>query len=644
MRLLVDIYDASGNRQGDGPIVTAKSVNVTRVLDGIGTLAVDFPGTDKRALDLIANKRRAHVFLDPERGTGMRELGQLIIEKIGAKDQSGGYVKTIDGPDNLGELKFTTTRRGRKYEAQTVQAIVDDLLGLTTGWVRSGTATQTVSARFDGASILKAIQSIVQGQGLHFRQAATFGTLEIGAFGDSATLDTGEALTVVNRETAPPDLYDSDDLLLIDSLTLVEDSEDLINWLEPLGAGEGDAALTLEKSTRSIATGYAYDIQTEAGPDGRTVYYIADSASVSAYGQVEKTGTFKEITLTDTTETAQVAAANALYDMAAAWLARYAQKYDSYSLTVRKPAVNLLPGDKIRVRDLFRVIDQWGDLVDVRSINADFWIMRVAETVGQANEVQLQIASVDRVEQDSAQVVLGALEDIRIQNVSIKPYFSHYTFNEAFEVDSTHSATFELVLTNKVQAINQVLLRIVTTPFRATASAAASGGGATSGAGGDHYHQYGLVVDTTSPGGSNKRIALGYNASGSGDPDATPLTTAYIYTQTTIPNGSRLWTTSGSGDHTHSTPNHTHDLSYGINDDTDYPDHVSVTVNGTSVASNLDTGGTGLDQTIDITDEINGAANLQQAHSIVVACTGGQGLVKITLDVFETIQSVSKYS
>jgi hypothetical protein len=78
---------------------------------------------------------------------------------------------------------------------------------------------------------------------------------------------------------------------------------------------------------------------------------------------------------------------------------------------------------------------------------------------------------------------------------------------------------------------------------------------------------------------------------------------------------------------------------YGIYKDTDYPDNVDIDVNGTQVANNLDSGGTGLtNYSIDITDEIvNKVGGFRADHTITVSCGGGQGEVRIQIIVQDAI-------
>lgn len=634
MRLLVDIYDAAGERLGDGPITTAISASVTRALDGAGSISIQFPEADARVHDLIAPKRRAHLLVDHEDGTPIREVGRLIIEKSKLKQGKSGFTRSIDGPDNLGELKFTNVRRGRVFNGATVQAVVDALLGLTSGWSRGGAAANLVSARFDGASILKALVALVEQQGIHFRQNPLY-SVEIGSFGQS------NGLTVVNRETAPPELYHNDAILLIDSLTLDEDSEDIVNWLEPIGAGEGDAAITLEKAmaTRTTALGYPYAIQTETGPDGRTLYFLKDQASINSYGQVELVGDFNQIVPVGTAEADQVAIAEALYDAAAAHLARYKDPYVSYGLTVRKTRENLLPGDKIRLQDKFRVVDDNGNIVDIIDVNADFWILEVMENFGvSGNPVQLKIASVDRVARGEADIVVGAIESINIANLSVRGYFSHNSWVDAFDIDPTHGVRFELNITERTQSIVLCTVRLVTMPFRANAVGAKAGGSSveTSDATA-HKHTF-ASPDATYGGGFTTRQFRCWD----------PIANDYTYFQLPVSGGATVihQTLNESPDHTHDVtiPAHTHPQDYGIFDDTDYPDHIGLIVNGTAHTTGLDASGAGLDQTFDVTALIVAETPLQQVHTIDIQCTGGQGRAKVFVEVWEIIQSVSVFA
>jgi hypothetical protein len=641
MKLWVDIYGANGTRLGPGPVRNVISADVTRVLDGAGSIGFDVPGTDSAATKLIENKRRFRLFVEQE--GQIRELGRGIVEKIGAKDSAGGWTRTIDGPDNLAELKYENVLMGRKYDAQHVQVVIDDLLALTSGWTRYGDNSNPISARFDGTSILGALQGIIKQQGIHLRQRSA-GVVEIG------TLGVSSGLRAVN--VTRPTYTRNDKRLKIETLTQTDDSEDLVNWLLPLGGGRGDAALSLELSTR---TG-PYQILNTTGPDGRTLHYLQHGDSIARYGRVMKVGTFKDIVPITNAIADQIAAANALYDMAAAWLDRYAVKYTSYGLTVRDVRVNILPGDKIRLRYVGRINDGKGNLVDYRNIDEDMWVLEVRENYS-ANGVAttLKVATIDRYEQDNTEVVIGALEELRINNVAVDSYPTKAPYVYTRALDSTHDAEIPLEFDNATAKLVRCNMRLLTRPFRATSKGAASGGGSTTGSGGSavqtsagggtHNHRVGVFSGTASGGTTREYLVRSSNGGSSFN--------MYVPTNS----ASDMWTHDAAADHTHdvsipshthTTPAHTHPPDYGIEDDSLYPDTVRIAIDGTDYTTALGgpwgVGGTAVNEQLEISTQINALGNLQSRHTITISCDSGQGEVEATLIPVEIIQSISVFS
>ncbi len=99
-----------------------------------------------------------------------------------------------------------------------------------------------------------------------------------------------------------------------------------------------------------------------------------------------------------------------------------------------------------------------------------------------------------------------------------------------------------------------------------------------------------------------------------------------------------VYTYDASGDHAH-------DMNYGINDDTEYPDTLRVSINGTDRTTALGGpwggGGSAVDVTLDVTDYINAAATLQQEHTVQFSCDGGQGEVEVLVELYEVIQTIA---
>lgn len=467
MEILVDILDSSETKLQPGP-VKAISASVSRMLDGAGSIQFDVPSHDERALSLVTNEVRARINIG-QMGT-VRELGRGIVRKLNARDAAGGWTLSANGPDSLDELKRRSCWLNRTYDAQTLDFIVQDLIALVPGWtatVDSAVAGDLKSMRSDGDSVLKALQALCQESGLHLREGATPRTLEVGAFGDSATDASGNMLRITNAQRASEELYiGNDSLALLESFTLGQDSEAVANRIVVIGAGEGEAALTLKDSTRSDP----YLIQTMT-VNGKTLYYIQDDASIALYGVIEKVVSFKRITPVSNGAAAKIAAANALYDAASAWLQRNAVKQDTYSCSIRKGTVTVRSGDKVRLVYKVSVVQE-GTPVVARDINDDFWVLSAKERVGDSGIVlDLQLSNIDKHVEDNAQIIVGALEEIQVKNLKVSTFPVRYentyskpicgSSNAFFHID----ANFVLIVDKLVTDLIQVLIRFETAPL-----------------------------------------------------------------------------------------------------------------------------------------------------------------------------------
>jgi hypothetical protein len=618
MRVWADIYDPTGvTRLGSGPITTVKNASVTRALDGAGSFSFTVPGTDERSLTLLRNKRRAVIWV--EYNNKIREFGRGIIDKINPVDNVSGYSITVGGPSDLVALRNRNTGLARIYSNQRISDVVSSLAGLA-GWSVSCDAAQYVSARFDGETVLKALQAMVSQQGVHLRESSASNTLEVGAFGD----DSG--LRCVHIEHADRTLYSNDKLLLIKSMSLTEDSKDLCNWLLPIGAGTGEATLTLKYSTRSVASGYPYDIKTAIGADGRILYYLADSDSIATYGQIDQIGAFKSIAPLSNTDADLVNASNALYDAAAAWLIRHKDVLETYSFSLVKVAQTLKPGQKIHVR-YKGLIYRDNRPITYRDINADFWVMECTEKVDQSGiGLDLKIATIDRYEQDFGQVLIGALDALQINNLKVQPYPSTRSYVYDREIAPSFPAQVPIRITDSTLTLQRCAVRIKTSPFRSTAAGAASGGSATSSSGG--------AQTSTADGFINSSTNL--QTVSSVPSDHNHLFTAPAHTHDVA-------------NHTHTTPNHTHPQSFSISDDTATPDTISIFVDGIDRTSAL--GGPfvvgGGNATLDLNAGlvtgylVNASGGLRQEHILEIRCASGQGRSEIQVELYEVVQAIA---
>lgn len=677
MRVWCDVYDANYNRLGSGPVTAIKSASFARKLDGAGTFQLSAVGVDEQALTLLTNERRVRIYGETLTGNA-RLLGDGIIRQRNLTEQSGSVQLQITGVDALDELKRVNVLLARTY-TDTVQNVVDDLMTLVTGWtadVDSAIASNTIDVRYDGVSVLAALQAIADRYGYHLRLSNTATrTIEISEFGDSNGLRISK-VDVISSETIL-----NDELLMVQRLVQGQTTEQVYNWMMPIGAGEGTAALTLEKSTRTSP----YTIQTTTGPDGRTLYYISDSTSIAEYGEIQRVAQFKQIAPSANSAVAIRAAANALYDAAVEALQRAKQPQEHYNVVVKNAQQSLQPGDKIEL-DYKAQVKTSSGLVDYLNIRDSFWILDVNETVGTGgSSATLTISNIDQRVTTPAEQVMNAIEQINLKNLQPTTTGSVRSYVYYEDMDGSNSVTIPVEFTNTTLLLQQIRMRIQTRPLRSNITATASGGGSTetsasgggstqtSASGGsatvtsaststNHTHIIGSDQGADATSATRRRyqvnksgggvVDIYTDASGSGSLITSGMSTADTHTHDVdVPAHTHSVTIPA---HTHdiTIPDHTHDMTYGIFDNTGVtPVAVTVSVNGTDLTNDLfgqatlaPSGGfiNSVADVTELTDAIqNASGGLRQVHDIEVACTSGQGRVQVTIEVYEITQTIT---
>ena len=98
----VDIENASGTVQGDGPLQPTRWRS-TRRLNKAGTFEFEIPATDTRAANLIQQKYIARCYAVI--GGATVEVGAGIIEEITLRLDNNVPVRVVRGPDLLSELR-----------------------------------------------------------------------------------------------------------------------------------------------------------------------------------------------------------------------------------------------------------------------------------------------------------------------------------------------------------------------------------------------------------------------------------------------------------------------------------------------------------------------------------------------------------
>ena len=413
MRVWVDVYDPSGVKLGTAYDVY--EANVEKALDAGGSFDLTFPTSSQVTSELLAQENRVTIWVEQDDQT--RILGSGVIrERTPSTDESGSSV-TVSGPDLLDDLTRKSVLLRRLYTAETISNVVADLISLVTGWTGvTDAGLGSVTARFDGTSVLKALLRLAEESGLHLREGSEPKTLEFGAFGE----DSG--VVAINPGEIFPELYEADDRLLINNIEIKTNSKGVVNWVIPLGAGDRDEELTLEGSTPAAST--------LTGPDGTLLYYVTDDDSIDSYGQIERILNFKEITDPDL-----------LYAAAVAWLDLNSQPLVTYSIEAEKCRTALKPGYLLPVK-YKHVVETDTDPFAALEVNDTFWIMKVKENIStDGMSLSLDVASVPRYEPDDNEIVVNAIEAINVRTVNVNNNIGYIKIHEE-QNSGTDGGTF----------------------------------------------------------------------------------------------------------------------------------------------------------------------------------------------------------
>ena len=460
MRILVEVYDADGVRTGVIEHVT--QAGVVRKLGGVGSVTAEFPGTDEKALTLLTHEARVRIQVEQD-GT-MREVGRGIVRKPATSDSVSGSTFKIDCPDEMAELKDAVILPGYVFGNGTpvgVGSVVTDIMSSVSGWtvsLEAGDPTDKLaSGRVDGASVLKALQTLMDTYGFHIRQSVGSKTLEWGAFQQPS------GIRLINVAHGHIGLQKNDDVMLIDSIRVTEDSEKLVNRIYGYGSGEGTAAINLANAQPASLP---YAIQQETGPDGRTVYYI-ETGDRPVRSEIRK----YKITPVSNSEAAKREADNALYDGMVVDLDRSSQAQVVYSISVSKVRQALKPGDTVRVVFKGRVINDKG-LFTYRDIDDDFVVLKVRETYSTSGvRTVIDVSNIDRHPENISEVLMGAVSDVKASAFEVKGFPAVFNDSETLQIQAGSTtipnqsntivpAVFRIPISDLIMEIVSVKIRV----------------------------------------------------------------------------------------------------------------------------------------------------------------------------------------
>lgn len=398
--LIAEIRQADGTKLG---LVPLKAATITTKLDQIGTLVIEAPASHPNA-DLMSKGRRAYVYFNSDRGKTLVGVGILLKKTIDVNNQTS--IKW-DAVELLEELRYPTVGRYRVYNNVGFAEVASDLIGLASGWtVTPEAGVNPISIRFDGGSAWKAFTSIAAKKGLHVRRAGEIANLQMGTFG------TLIELTAVNLLHLSPQSAWNSAICGVKSLRVIEDSMDVVNWVEPLAGNGGIGSLNLKYCTRTSP----YTIQTD-DDNGYTRYFLADAASIAEFGTIQRTITLPDVLPVEVSEFAIEGAANMLYDWAAVELGRIAQPTVTYGLSVVGLQRELLVGDKIRL--IYKgVAERNGVPVSWIDVNEELWVLEIKASYGTSGIIHdLVVSNLDKLPPDAASMVAEGMSQLRDSQV-----------------------------------------------------------------------------------------------------------------------------------------------------------------------------------------------------------------------------------
>jgi hypothetical protein len=470
----IDVYNASDELIGPGPLFNILSVTVEEAIDLAGRITVVVPISDPRVTELVANEYRV----------GVRDKDGIVAYGILQEITTDLQPQTLSltGPDRLGELLYLSTQYDREYEnVATTSIIGTDASGTgllrDTGWSQ-GTVSPSVTLdtiSYDSQTILQALIALAKQSGDHFREGSTARTLDWGTFGDDSGIQfiNPVQITAAQSEENP-------DLVYINQLQVGVITADIENRIYPLGSSKFDlrdassaSADILVRANRgplgvstllvgahgigttvwnvTAGTGTNFTVGEEiwigtastwannhevleiqavaantvtttsgsvnaytGGEDliQRFLFYVEDASSQATYGVRENTPQFNWIKSVDETDaTANQQAADVLYNASKARLTRYSSAYR----TIVLPEVfNAPPPSELRVGDKIRVTARIADADGQYALNIDelFYVVRITRTwTGDGRfTASFEVADVSRPAPNNVDFVLYNLD------------------------------------------------------------------------------------------------------------------------------------------------------------------------------------------------------------------------------------------
>lgn len=553
----VDIEDSSGNRIGRGPLHASQFATKGR-LSAAGEFSFVVSAADPN-LSVLTEKRIA-VCKYIDRTGSLQTFGSGVIDKILRTVQADGtFVITVSGNDLVRELSYRSvgaldlTGGGG---AGVLDAPIQVVAFAPAGWtITDGETLTSVYAGYDGESVQASLIGVGEHIGEHWRLGSGRTIVWLGPVSTFAS----SGIRAVQHLNDPVAAETADNIALITSLEEESDSAELLSRVIPRGSGNGGVALTLAFATDAAPSGYTLNTGLN---------YVRRDVTENTYGHIEKVIDFKNIgPLANTTADIQ-AATNMLLQASVEHLRRYGEPQKFYRVQLAKVGQILYPGTTLHM-----VYRKNVDGVVVYDLDGVYNIVEAerqitAEGIATTSVV---ISTIDRMPMTDSDYLAQQAMNAKVLSAHQQLGASVDTFTYRDELDNSKGASFRFWTGDEYTSIQRAVLRFRIQPLRSTVKSVAgsstttsSGGGATSGSDGastptsgtqSANHSHGLSVlggTIVYDVGLNALGQLVANGLGGATVSAIQSNSTNHTHNVAIPN------------HSHSTPDHAHELTPNI--------------------------------------------------------------------------------
>lgn len=378
---------------------------------------------------------------------------------------------TIRAQDSLIGLANRIIGFGTAFNNQLVSAVLTTILaplGYTASY-ETGFVDSNITLEFWGENYIRGLDVLRQYLRGWFRRENDV-TIKFGTF---TTTTPVIRLMNVPLASADPTNGASVDYAIITALKRDRKGSNVVNRVFPFGAGLGETKIDLSLSDRVSP----YPITTLSFVGGEVIYYIEDTASVNTIGPIERALVFSEIRPITNSAADLLNAANAVYDMAAAFLTKYKAESDVYTLSCVGLPYSVKVGDLIRV-DFNGVAQlETGAVSWLNLINQKFFITQLKRTFGDGGApiAELTVSANGEEVIGSTEVIYSILEDVSQFKIRPQPTMSYYTKSSpTLPIDPTRYVEFKFYIGSEVLAINEMKVEFQLMPLRSYTSTVAT--------------------------------------------------------------------------------------------------------------------------------------------------------------------------